>query len=216
MSTPTQPDFPPPLPPEPPAAPKKSRTNAIIIGSAVAVIAAIVATGIVVVNSGDDDSSPAAEASTPADSTVTAAADEPEPEPTESQPEVMGLTDGVAYEDGVEVTLSGYKRGTSSEYAAPASTEYVAFTVKIDNKSDGVVDVGTGFFMCYYGDASSQAEQIFDPDRNLENLPTMRLRPGRKATTTVACEMPKKESYLQVELTPSMESQTAIFAGDVK
>jgi hypothetical protein len=217
MSTPTppQPDFPPPLPPEPPK-PAKSRTNLVIIGSAVAVIAAIVATGIVVVNSRDDDSSPAAASSTPADSTVTAAAEEPEPEPTESQPEVTALTDGVAYEDGVEVTLSGYKRGTSSEYAAPASTEYVAFTVKIDNKSEGVVDVGTGFVMCYYGDASSQSEQVFDPDRNLEGLPTMRLRPGRKATATVACEMPKKESYLQVELSPSMESQTAIFAGDVK
>jgi hypothetical protein len=214
MSTPPQPDFPPPLPPEPPK-PPKSRTNLVIIGSAVAVIAAIVATGVVVVNSRDDDS-PAAASSTPADSTVTAAAEEPEPEPTATEPKVMGLTDGVAYEDGVEVTLSGYKRGTSSEYAAPASTEYVAFTVKIDNKSKAVVDVGTGFVMCYYGESSSQSEQIFDPDRNLDSLPTMRLRPGRKATATVACEMPKKESYLQVELSPSMESQTAIFAGDVK
>lgn len=216
MSTPTppQPDFPPPLPPEPPK-PAKSRTNAIIIGSAAAVIAAIVTTGIVVVNS-RDDSGPTAASSTPADSTVTAAAEEPEPEPSESEPEVMGLTDGVAYEDGVEVTLSGYKRGTSTEYAAPASTEYVAFTVTIDNKSEEAVDVGTGFVLCYYGDASSQSEQVFDPDRNLEGLPTMSLRPGRKATATVACEMPKKESYLQVELSPSMESQTAIFAGEVK
>jgi hypothetical protein len=214
MSTPPQPDFPPPLPPEPPK-PAKSRTNLAIIGSAVAVIAAIVATSVVVVNSRDDDS-PAAASITPADSTVTAAAEEPEPEPTATEPKVMGLTDGVAYEDGVEVTLSGYKRGTSSEYAAPASTEYVAFTVKIDNKSEAVVDVGTGFVMCYYGDASSQSEQIFDSDRNLDSLPTMRLRPGRKATATVACEMPKKESYLQVELSPSMESQTAIFAGEVK
>ncbi|WP_033307354.1 hypothetical protein RFN58_06920 [Streptomyces iakyrus] len=216
MSTPTppQPDFPPPLPPEPPK-PAKSRTNAIIIGAAAAVIAAIVATGIVVANS-RDDGSPAAEASAPADPTVTAAADEPEPEPSDTEPEIMGLTDGVAYEDGVEVTLSGYKRGVSSEYASPESTPYVSFTVKIDNKSDKVADIATGYISCYYGDDSKEGEQVFDSDRGLEGVPSMRLRPGRTATAKVGCEMPKDEVYLQIELTPTMDSETAIFAGSVK
>ncbi|MFE9098924.1 hypothetical protein [Streptomyces sp. NPDC007264] len=209
---PPMPDFPPP----PPPATKRNRTNVIIIGSAAAVIATIIATGVVVANSRDDNSSDtttAAETSTPSDDTITAAA-EPEPTPEDTEPEVMGLTDGVTYEDGVEVDLSGYKRGVSSAYAAPESTPYISFKVKIVNGSESVVDIGTGYVMCYYGDESREAEQIFD--EGLDGLPSMQLRPGRTATTRVACEMPKSEEYLQIELAPSMEAETAIFAGNVK
>jgi hypothetical protein len=209
----SQPQYPPPPAGQPPAqSPKKNRTNAIIIGAAAALIAAIVTTGIVVVNN-RDDSSTASTKSTPSDDTITPDV-EPEPTPEDTEPEIMGLTDGVAYEDGVEVTLSDYKRGTSSEYASPESTPYVSFTVKIDNKSDAIVDIGTGYVMCYYGDESREAEQIFD--EGLDGLPSMRLRPGRVAKATVACEMPKGEKYLQVEMAPSMESAVAVFAGNVK
>jgi len=31
-----------------------------------------------------------------------------------------------------------------------------------------------------------------------------------------ACELPKNERYMQIEVTPDAESETAIFAGDVK
>ncbi|MGQ5576749.1 hypothetical protein [Streptomyces sp. ECR3.8] len=212
-------DTPPPpaFPPPPPEKPRRARsTNAIIIGSAAAVIAAIIGTGIVVVNSRDTTSSPATETSTPADDTITAAADEPEPTPEDTEPEIMGLTEGVAYEDGVEVTLSGYKRGVSSEWAAPGNTPYVSFTVKIDNKSDKVADIATGYIMCYYGDESQQGELIFDSDRGLDSVPSMQLRPGRTATAKVACEMPKDEEYLQIEMAPTMDSEQAIFAGNVK
>ncbi|MET9757680.1 hypothetical protein ABZ016_01265 [Streptomyces sp. NPDC006372] len=95
MSTPMppQPDFPPPLPTEPPK-PSKSRTNAIIIGSAAAAIAAIVTTGIVVVQSNDGDSKPAtaAESTTPGEDMVTAATEEPEPEPTYSEIDAESFT----------------------------------------------------------------------------------------------------------------------------
>ncbi|MFF4252273.1 hypothetical protein ACFY1L_13790 [Streptomyces sp. NPDC001663] len=206
---------PPPMPAyDPPSAPKKSRTNAIIIGSATAVIAAIIGTGIVVVQARDDDKPQAtAEISAPADDTVTAAVEE-EATPEDTEPAVMGLTDGVSYEDGVELSLSDYKRGTSSAWAAPENTPYVAFTVKIDNKSESVVDIGTGYVMCYYGDDSQESEQIFDD--GLDGLPSMKLRPGRTAKAKVACEMPKSEEYLQVEVSPSMDDETAIFAGNVK
>lgn len=203
------------LPPRPPA-PKKSRTNAVIIGAAAAVIATIVTTGVLVANSRDDDSTASAETSVPADETITAAADEPEPSPESTEPEVMGLTDGASYEDGVEVALTGYKRGVSSEWAAPESTPYVSFTVKIVNKSEKVADIATGYVMCYYGDESQEGEQIFDSDRDLGGIPLMQLRPGRTASATVACEMPKDEEYLQIELSPTMDSETAIFAGNVK
>lgn len=214
MSTPPPPAYP-PTGPQP--TPRKSRTNAIIIGSAVAVIAAIIATGVVVANSRDGGSSTAStESSEPADDTITAATDEPEPTPEATEPEIMGLTDGVAYEDGVEVTLSGYKRGVSSEWAAPSSTPYVSFTVKIDNKSDKVADIATGYIMCYYGDQSKEGEQVFDSDRGLEGVPSMQLRPGRTATAKFGCAMPKGEEYLQIEMAPTMDSEQAIFAGNVK
>lgn len=177
--------------------------------------AAIVAGSVAIANSSDDaTSSSSTAAETPTDDTITAAAEEPTPE--ETVPEVLALTDGVSYENGVEVTLSGYKRGTSSAWASPESTAYVSFTVKIDNKSDALLDVGTGYVMCYYGDESREGEQIFDSERGLEGLPSMKLRPGRTAKATVACELPKGEEYLQIELAPDMESETAIFAGNVK
>ncbi|MFJ8146576.1 hypothetical protein ACIQ6R_16115 [Streptomyces sp. NPDC096048] len=209
---------PPPMPDFPPSpAPKKNRTNAIIIGAAVAVIAAIIGTGIVVVQDRDDDTDakPAAESSAPADETVFAE-EEPEPTPDDSEPEIMGLTDGVSYEDGIEVKLSGYKRGVSSEWAAPGGEPFVSFTVKIDNQSDAVADIATGYVMCYYGAESQQAEQVFDSERGLEGVPPMKLRPGRTATGKMACAMPKDEEYLQVEMAPTLDSEVAIFAGNVK
>jgi hypothetical protein len=40
--------------------------------------------------------------------------------------------------------------------------------------------------------------------------------PGRTMKAKVACKVPKGEEYLQVEMAPSFESETAIFAGNVK
>ncbi|MGW7498605.1 DUF4352 domain-containing protein [Streptomyces luteogriseus] len=216
MDTPTQPDFPPPLPPEPPK-PAKSLTNAVIIGSAAAVIAAIVATGIVVVNSRDDDSnSPAtAGSSTPADDTITAAA-EPVPTPEDTGPEVWSLTDGVSWDGGVEVELTGWTRGVTGPYAAPQSTPFVKFTVKIRNKGDQTVDVSSGYLTCLYGDDGQESAQVFDSERGLDGLPQVHLRPGKSVSAKTGCELPKGEEYLQVELSPTAESETAIFAGNVK
>ncbi len=201
----------------PPPPPKRKNYIPIIIGTATALIAAIITAGVVVANSRDDNNTTTTTADTaaPANDAITAA-EEPEPTPEDTEPEVMGLTDGVTYEDGVEVDLSGYTRGTSSAYASPENTPYVAFTVKIVNGSESMVDIGTGYVLCFYGDESREAEQIFDSERGMEGVPSMRLRPGRTATAKVACELPKDEEYLQVELAPSAEAETAIFAGNVK
>ncbi|MCW8378327.1 hypothetical protein [Streptomyces justiciae] len=83
VTTPPVPNFPPPAP-EPPAR-KKSRTNLIIVASAVAVIAAVIGTGIVVVQSSKDGNTTAAttaESSAANQDVVTAAAEDPDPEPT--------------------------------------------------------------------------------------------------------------------------------------
>ncbi|MEV7885242.1 hypothetical protein ACWD3I_39930 [Streptomyces sp. NPDC002817] len=202
-------------PPGPLAKPKKSRTNRVIIGAAAAVIAAIVVTGIIVVQTRNDGGSPnsAAPRSTPSDDTAITE-EEHEPTPENTEPDVRGLQDTVVYANGVEVTLSDYKRGTSSAIAAPANTPYVSFTVKIENKSKSALDAATGYLMCYHGDESQESRQIFDEE--LHGLPSMQLRPGRTAKATVACELPKEGKYLQVEVTPSTGLPKTIFAGDVK
>jgi hypothetical protein len=213
---PPPPGFPPPLPPEQPATPGKSRTNAIIIGAAVAVIAAIIGTGVVVVNSRDDDSSTetaAAKSSTPAGDTVTAA-EEPTPTPSDTGPEVFGLSDGVAYDSGVELSLAKFTRATSSDYAAPENTPYVRFTVKIKNGSSATVDTTSLSVNCSYGEDGQSSESIFDD--GLNGAPSTKLLAGRSLSVAWGCELPKGEEVLQVEVTPDYESETAIFTGKVK
>lgn len=207
----------PPQPTQPPQpAPAGHSTKKLVsLLAGVAVAAAALGGGTVYLLKDDGSDSKPSAASTPADDTVTAG-EEPEPEPSDTGPDVNGLTDGVEYEDGVEVRLSGYTRGVTSEYASPGNTPYVSFTVKIENGSKAMVDIGTGYVTCYAGEESQQAEQVFDAQHGLEGMPSMKLRPGRSATGKVACEMPKDEEYLQVELAPSMEAEVAVFAGNVK
>lgn len=219
MSTPTppQPDFPPPAPPEPPAPPKRlRRTEWIIIGSAVAVIAAIVTTGVVVANSDEDDSpTVSAESSAPEDDTITAA-EEPSPTPSDTGPDVASLTDGMRWDDGLEVELSGWTRGVTGPYAAPENKPFVKFTVKITNDGDQTVDLSTGYMTCLYGNDGRQSALVFDHERGMDGLPRVHLRPGKSVSAPTGCELPKDEKYLQVEFSPTAESETAIFAGNVK
>jgi hypothetical protein len=203
------------FPPTEPPAPKKSRTNLVIIGSAVAVIAAIIGTGVVVVQSRDDDKpKAAAETSAPAEDVVTAAAEEPDPTPEDTGPDVFGLTDTVEYDSGVEMSLSKFTRATSGPYAAPENTPYVRFTVKIKNGSGATVDTTMLSVSCSYGEDGQSSESIFDD--GLDGSPTTKLLAGRSLSVPWGCELPKGEQVLQVEVSPDMDSETAIFTGKVK
>jgi hypothetical protein len=217
-TTPPPPGFPPPLPPHPPAPPKKNHTNLIIIGSAAAVIAAIVTTGIVIVQSRDGDPQPAAsvsESATPFEDSVTAE-EEPEPTPEDTGPQVFGLSDPVEYETGVEVELSGFKRGTSSAWASPENTPYVKFTVKLTNGGTAPLDATLLSVNCSYGADGQSSESVFDSSKGLEGGPSTRILAGKSLSVVWGCELPKGETELQVEVTPDFESETAIFTGTVK
>jgi hypothetical protein len=211
----------PPMPGFPPAGPpaKKKHTNAYIIAGAAVAIAAIVTAGVVVSNSRDDDGKAGSatasetESATGSDNSITAE-EEPVPTPTSTEPEIHKLVDSITYENGVELSLANYKRGVSSDIAAQPNTEYVAFTMTIVNRGDATVDLGTGFFLCYYGDESKDGEQIFD--EGLDDGPRSNLRPGRTAKLRVACAFPKSATYLQIETSPSLDMEQSIFAGDVK
>jgi hypothetical protein len=212
-STPPMPDFPPTAPPEPP---KRSRTNAIIIGSAVAVIVAIVTTGVVVANTRDDkpSSSKTAE-STPTGDTVTAA-EEPDPTPSDTGPQVFGLTDTVTYTTGVEVTLSHFSRGTSTADASPQNTPFVKFTVRVKNGGTNTLDATALQVNCSYGQDGHSSDAVFDVDAGLNGGFETRALAGRSINAVWGCTLPRGEEALQVEVTPDDESETAIFTGNVK
>ena len=173
-------------------------------------IAAVLAAGLLLTGCGSGNAVKSVPVAT---SPVTVTPDVETPEPTEPQDKAVALTDVVTYEHGVEVSLAGFTRGVSGPYAAPENTPYIKFKVKIKNGSQGTMDLSGMYVACVYGEDGREGEQIFDD--GLEGTPSTHLRPGRSITTVVACELPKDESYLQVEVTPDAESETAIFAGDV-
>ncbi|MFD7682886.1 hypothetical protein [Streptomyces sp. NPDC059271] len=211
---------PPPMPgfPPPPLA-KKNHTNTIIIGSAAAVIAAIVAVGVTFSGS-QDDAKPAptvtvTETVSSDDTTDTSTEDtEPAAEESTSDDGVYALDDTVSYETGVDVTLSGFTRRTSSQNASPADKPYARFNVKIENKGTEKLDTTQMVVNCSYGKDGKSSEAIFDVD--LGGGPSTRLLPGRSINVSWGCELPKVERLIQIEVAPDYESETAIFTGTVK
>ncbi|MFL1905503.1 hypothetical protein OG288_40825 [Streptomyces tauricus] len=213
---PRMPGFPPPPLPPPPA--KKNLSNAVVIGSAAAVVVAVVATGIAVSGSRDGAAKPAPTVTVtevaPADDAPAVADGDTEPVAEESGDGVYSLSEPVAYENDVEVSLSKFSRGTSSEYASPGNTPYAKFTIKIVNGSDESVNADELSVNCAYGDEGKEGDAIFD--EGLDGLPETRVLAGRSLSVVWACELPTDEKYLQVEVAPDYESETAVFTGHVK
>ncbi|PGH46932.1 hypothetical protein [Streptomyces sp. Ru87] len=144
------------------------------------------------------------------------ATEEPAYDDSPAEDPSVGLTAEVEYIDGTKISLDKFARGTSSEWASPASTPYVKFTIKIVNDSEATMDLGSMYVACQYGDAGKEGEQVFDTERGLEGTPTTHLRPGRSISTVNACELPKDESYVQIEVSAGWDLETAIFVGDVE
>lgn len=70
---------------------------------------------------------------------------------------------------------------------------------------------------CAYGDEGKEGEGIYDDGLDgLDGLPDTRILAGRSLTVPWACELPKNETFLQVEVSPDYDSEEAIFTGDVK
>jgi hypothetical protein len=176
--------------------------------------AILIAAGLLLTGCGNNINDDTRNAATP-DKTVTATTETPD---TKDQPgdKALGLTDTATYEDGIEVSLSGFTRGTSSNYAYPENAPYVKFAAKVTNGTKKTLDMNEMYLQCQYGDQGKEGEQIFDSENGLDGSPSTHLRPGRSITTLIACELPKGEKYVQVEVTPDFDSETAIFAGDVK
>jgi hypothetical protein len=158
--------------------------------------------------------------SSAADVTVTPSTEEPADEPADEAEETGGsdgpyaLTDTVAYENDVEVSLSKFTRATSSEFASPEKTPYVKFTIKVVNGSSSTVDATGLTANCSYGEDGQTSESVFD--EGLDGSPTTKLLAGRSINVPWGCELPKGEEVLQIEVSPDFESEAAIFTGSVK
>jgi hypothetical protein len=200
------PDYTPAPPPSGP------NWNAIIIAVAAVCAAAVITTGIYVTNtsSSDGDSEAAPTESATTTEAITPAVEE-EPTPEDDEPEVFTLKDSVEYEDGIELSLSDYTRGVSGEWASPENAPYIRFTVKITNGSDATLNLAEMYVLCQYGDEGQEGEQVYDSGKGLDGTPSTHLRPARSITAKLACELPKDETYVQIELSPTYESETAIF-----
>ncbi|MGW5691507.1 hypothetical protein ACWEWX_11250 [Streptomyces asiaticus] len=189
---------------------------------ALAAVAALTISGLTACGNSDLPSrvtgTPASASSRPADD-----ATPPADETTEDSEDVdtsdddgmvdLGLTDTAKYDGGVEVSLSRFTRGISSEWAAPGNTPYVKFNVTFKNGGDEAADLSGVTLSCQHGD--TPGEEIFDSEHGLDGIPTSHVRPGRTVTAVVACEMPKAETYLQVEVQPGLADVT-VFSGDIK
>ncbi|MFF3883711.1 hypothetical protein [Streptomyces sp. NPDC001914] len=207
------PSFPPPV--------KKNHTNAIVVGSAAAVIAAVTITGVALSGS-RSEAKPAPRVTVTetvsADDTSDTSTADPQPavEETSSDDGVYALNDTVAYQTGVEVTLSTFTRATSSRDASPENTPYVKFNVKVKNGGAKKLDTTQLTVNCSYGKDGKSSEAIFDVDANLGGGPETRLLTGRSINVTWGCELPKSENLIQIEVTPDYDSEIAIFTGTVK
>lgn len=149
------------------------------------------------------------------DATVTPTVEEPTEEATEEAADTpYGLTDTVTYENDVAVNLTKFVRKVSSDYASPENTPYVKFTVKITNGSNGTIDATGMNVNCQYGEEGQESEAIFDD--GLDGSPSTRLLAGRSITVPWGCELPKDQTFIQIEVSPDYESETAIFTGNVK
>ncbi|MFD6420086.1 hypothetical protein [Streptomyces sp. NPDC060194] len=127
----------------------------------------------------------------------------------------LALTDTATYGNGVEVTLSGFERGTSTDSAAPENTALVRFDLRIVNNSSETVTPSELSVSCAYGAEGRAGEQVFDTAAGLDGPPDTSLLAGRSVTVPIACTLPPEETFVQIEISPDHDSGTAVFAGEV-
>lgn len=219
---PPMPDYTPPpapgyLPPQPPQPP--NRTTTVLIAAAAAVVAAVLAAVVTASVGGGDGEAEAAPTVTvtetvPADSGDTVADTESEAPAEEAGEDSYGFDDTIVYDSDVEISLSKFSRAVSSDYASPENTPYAKFTIKIVNNSGKKFDAGQMTVNCAYGDAGQESEAVFDD--GLDGSPDTSVLAGRSLSVAWGCELPKGETFLQIEVAPDYESETSIFAGELK
>ncbi|MFK4149845.1 hypothetical protein [Streptomyces sp. NPDC004065] len=128
----------------------------------------------------------------------------------------VALDKTATWNNGVKAHLSGFRRGTSGEYASPSRKAYLAFSVTLQNGSKSSVDLSMVSLSCPDG-----AEEVFDTDAGFSGTPDTHLLPGKSQTWKAACVFPRTARDAQIEIMPTDTSgsgwyRTAIFTGQVR
>lgn len=140
--------------------------------------------------------------------------------PKDDKPAGNTLTAPYKWKDGFTATLSGFDRKKSSDIASPANTDYVEFTIQVENGTAKDVDLGLFTIVCKTGTDGKAAEEIFD--EKVGGQLTGTVQKGKKATGVFGCAMPKTDTFLQVEISPAYGDtieeipDTAVLSGDIK
>lgn len=214
------PSYGPPMPPVPQPQTKKHRTA--IIAAAAAVVAAAVSAAVTAGATGSSGTRAAPTVTVTETASDTAATADDTTDSTDEfadeddSDDVYALTDTATYENNVAVSLSGFQRSVSGEYASPENTNYVQFTAKIKNGGRKTLDTTGLTVNCSYGEDGRSSESIFDSDHSLDGGPDTKLLARRSINMPWGCELPKGQKVFQVEVSPDMESESAIFTGKVK
>ncbi|MFM9453021.1 hypothetical protein [Streptomyces europaeiscabiei] len=118
------------------------------------------------------------------------------------------------FQYGASVVRASAAVPATSRRKVAASAPYAKFTIKIVNGSDVTVDANEMTVDCAYGDEGKEGKGIYD--EGLDGLPDTRILAGRSLTVPWACEVPRSETFLQVEVSPDYDSEEAVFTGNVK
>ncbi|GLZ80046.1 hypothetical protein Afil01_48530 [Actinorhabdospora filicis] len=124
------------------------------------------------------------------------------------------------WEDGFVATLTGFERKKSSDTASPGNTDYVEFTIQVENGTGKDVELTLFSIACKTGTDGKASEEIFDEGVGAQLTGTVQA--GKKATGKFGCAMPTSDKTLQVEISPNYGDditklpKTAVLSGDVK
>lgn len=153
--------------------------------------------GVVSVLAGNNPAASATSESPAADDNQDSSPDEAADADTD-KPQKFGTT--VAFDDGLEVTVSEPVKFKPSEYAAGADGEGtpLKFQITVKNGTDKNFDPGLIFASVMSGDA--EAESIFDSGDSLSETPSTKIRPGKSVTWSVGfMVLDPKDVTMEVE-----------------
>ena len=165
--------------------------------------------------SSESGSEPDAKELSPEASAEPTGGDQTSAEPADSPQSHTSLTGTASVGEDISVRLSGVKRAVSSEWASPGDTPFAEFTIQITNKGAAALDPAMLLVSCAYGDEGRPSEAVFDSDGGVGGAPSVQVLPGKSATWTEGCTLPKDESRIQIQVEHVGESQTALFLGEV-
>ena len=121
--------------------------------------------------------------------------------------------DTVAFDDGLEVTVSAPQPYTPSDTAyvdGPAPASYVAFDVTVTNGT-GADYEPVGLFLTLQS-GSSEEPQVFDSEQGLDGAPYTTLLPGRSVSFRIGFGASAPHD-LVLELSAGFDYESVVYTG---